>query len=118
MNHESAPARRTRANRATRAQGKIAAQYDALDQSGEAIVALLQQAATLSNENCDRAMSLAHKLSIQLRAAEDRIKQLQAELAQSQDRSARAEKWLSRIYQEIEQKLISPRANSQQAARH
>ncbi|MET0632429.1 MAG: hypothetical protein ABWY92_16350 [Xanthobacteraceae bacterium] len=91
---------------------------DALDQSGEAIVALLQQAATLSNENCDRAMSLAHKLSIQLRAAEDRIKQLQAELAQSQDRSARAEKWLSRIYQEIEQKLISPRANSQQAARH
>jgi hypothetical protein len=54
---------------------------DALDQSGEAIVALLQQAATLSNENCDRAMSLAHRLSIQLRAAEDRIKQLQAELA-------------------------------------
>ena len=91
---------------------------DALDQSGEAIVALLQQAATLSNENCDRAMSLAHRLSIQLRAAEDRIKQLQAELAQSQDRSARAEKWLTRIYQEIEQKLISPRANSQQAARH
>ena len=91
---------------------------DALDQSGEAIVALLQQAATLSNENCDRAMSLAHRLSIQLRAAEDRIKQLQAELAQSQDRSARAEKWLSRIYQEIEQKLISPRANSQHAARH
>jgi hypothetical protein len=43
---------------------------------------------------------------------------LQAELQQFQDRSARAEKWLSRIYQEIEQKLISPRANSQQAARH
>jgi hypothetical protein len=91
---------------------------DALDQSGEAIVALLQQAANLSNESCDRAMSLAHRLSIQLRAAEDRIKHLQAELQQFQDRSARAEKWLSRIYQEIEQKLISPRANSQQAARH
>jgi hypothetical protein len=91
---------------------------DPLDRSGEAIVALLQQAANLSNESCDRAMSLAHRLSIQLRAAEDRIKQLQVELAQLQDRSARAEKWLSRIYQEIEQKLISPRANSQQAARH
>src|SRR5262245_5666261 len=91
---------------------------DALDQSGEAIVALLQQAAKLSNESCDRAMGLAHKLSIQLRAAEDRIKHLQAELQQSQDRAARAEKWLSRIYLEIEEKLISPRTNSQQVARH
>jgi replicative superfamily II helicase len=90
---------------------------DGLDQSGEAIVALLQQAANLANENCDRAMSLAHKLSIQLRAAEDRVKHLQAELQQSQDRSARAEKWLNRIYREIEDKLISPRTNSQ-AARH
>ncbi|HZN31700.1 MAG TPA: hypothetical protein VFB68_02080 [Xanthobacteraceae bacterium] len=90
---------------------------DPLDQSGQAIVTLLQQAANLSNENCDRAMGLAHKLSIQLRAAEDRINHLQTELEQSLDRTARAEKWLMRIYQEIEEKLISPRGSSQQASR-
>ena len=47
---------------------------DALDQSAEAIVVLPQQAANLSNERCDRAMGLAHKLSIQLRAGEDRVR--------------------------------------------
>jgi hypothetical protein len=48
-------------------------------QSGQAIVALLQQAANLSNQQCERAMDMAHKLGMQLRAAEDRIKHLQAE---------------------------------------
>ena len=86
---------------------------DPLDQSGQAIVSLLQQAANLSNENCDRAMGLAHKLSIQLRAAEDRINNLQTELEQSLDRAARAEKWLMRIYQEIEEKHISSRGSQQ-----
>ena len=39
-----------------------------VDEAGEAIIAKLQKAADLSNENCDRAMKLAHKLSMQLRA--------------------------------------------------
>jgi hypothetical protein len=52
---------------------------DALDQFGQAIIALLQQAANLSNQQCERAMDMAHKLGMQLRAAEDRIKHLQAE---------------------------------------
>jgi hypothetical protein len=42
-------------------------------------------------------------------AAEGRIDQLQAELERSQDRAARAEKWLAQIYQEIEKKLIHSR---------
>ena len=33
-----------------------------VDEAGEAIIAKLQKAADLSNENCDRAMMLAHKL--------------------------------------------------------
>jgi|SRR5262245_3897507 len=45
---------------------------DALDQAGQAIVALLQHAAKVSNEACDRAMGAADKLSIQLREADDR----------------------------------------------
>jgi hypothetical protein len=82
---------------------------DPTDQSGRAVVAMLQQAANLSNENCDRAMSLAHKLSIQLRAAEDRINQLQADVEHFQHRAAHAENWLRMIEKEIEKKLLAPR---------
>ena len=91
---------------------------DALDHAGQAILTLLQQAANLSNEQCERAMSLAHKLSIQLRAAEDQNKHLQVERDQLQNRAERAEEWLKRVYHEIEEKLISPRAGSHQASRH
>ena len=45
-----------------------------------ALVAKLQQAAKLANENCDRAMALAHKLSTQLREAQSRINQLELEV--------------------------------------
>jgi hypothetical protein len=79
---------------------------DSLDQSGQAIVVLVQEAVNLSNETCDRANELAGKLSLQLHVAEDRINQLQGEIEQAQGRAARAEKWLTRIYQEIEEKLI------------
>src|SRR6516164_6364839 len=44
-----------------------------------ALVAKLQQAAKLANENCDRALALAHKLSAQLREAQSRINQLELE---------------------------------------
>jgi hypothetical protein len=39
------------------------------DDSGRAIVALLQKAAGMMEKDCARAMDLAHKLSSQLRAA-------------------------------------------------
>jgi chemotaxis protein histidine kinase CheA len=41
------------------------------------VVARLQQAANLANENCDRATALAHTLSAQLRDAQFRINQLE-----------------------------------------
>jgi DNA repair ATPase RecN len=96
---------------------------DTLDQVGQAIVGLLQHAANVSNEacgralgavdklsirlrdaedRCDRAVSAAEKLSNELRGANDRINQLQAELKLYHDRAERAEKWLTRIYQEID----------------
>ena len=83
-----------------------------LDEAGQAIVAKIQKAAELANENCDRAMTLAHKLSMELRAAEDRINQLEAEVQLFRDRAARAEGWLQTIYKEIEEKLIAPRSAS------
>jgi hypothetical protein len=50
---------------------------DPIDQAGHALVAMLRAAASISTENVERAMTVAHKLSLQLRAAEDRIAQLQ-----------------------------------------
>jgi predicted component of type VI protein secretion system len=85
---------------------------DTMDQSGQTIVSMLEKAADLSNENCDRAMTLAHKLSIQLRAAEEQIGELQREVAHFQDRASRAETWMALIQKEIEEKLLAPRGNN------
>lgn len=83
-----------------------------VEEAGRAIIAKIQKAADLSNENCDRAMALAHKLAIELRAAEDRMNQLEAEVELFRDRAVRAEGWLQRIQKEIEEKLIAPRSPS------
>jgi len=64
-----------------------------VEEAGEAIIAKLQKAADLSNENCDRAMKLAHKLSMELRAAEDRINQLEAEVELFRHRAVLRRKW-------------------------
>ena len=73
------------------------------DDSGRTIVALLQRAADMANEDCKRAMDLAHKLSFQLRASEERLREAEAEAAHFRDRAARAEAWLVRIHNEVEQ---------------
>src|SRR5436190_23159615 len=79
------------------------------DEAGQAVIAQIRKAAELATENCDRAMALAHKLAMQLRAAEDKNIQLEAEVAVFRDRATRAESWLQTIHSEIEQKLIVPR---------
>ncbi|HKA79597.1 MAG TPA: hypothetical protein VKD43_06160 [Xanthobacteraceae bacterium] len=73
------------------------------DDSGRTIVALLQKAADMAKEDCARAMDLAHKLSFQLRAAEERLREAEADVAHFRDRAARAEQWLLRIHNEVEQ---------------
>ena len=83
-----------------------------VEEVGQAIVTKIQRAVDLSNENCDRALALAHKLSMQLRTAEDRISQLEAEVELFRDRAARAERWLQTIQKEIEERLIAPRSAS------
>src|SRR5258706_2590203 len=79
------------------------------DEAGQAVIAQIRKAAELANENCDRAMALAHKLAMQLRAAEDQMTQLEAEVALFRDRATRAGR-LQTIHSEIEQKLIAPRS--------
>jgi chromosome segregation ATPase len=78
-----------------------------IDATGRGVVAMLQEAATISSENVERAMTVAHKLSIQLRAAEDRIKQLEDEVKHLESRATSAEQWLAIIKKEIEDKLMS-----------
>jgi hypothetical protein len=48
-------------------------------------------------------MDLAHKLSFQLRAAEERARDADAEAAHFRERAERAEAWLVRIHGEVEQ---------------
>src|SRR6476620_11932094 len=83
-----------------------------LDDAGQAIVAQIRTAADLAKEDCDRAMSLAHKLSMELRAAEDRTQQMAREVEHWRDRAARAEQSLRTIQQEIEEKLLTPTSSS------
>jgi hypothetical protein len=54
-------------------------------------------------------MALAHKLAMQLRAAEDRINRLERDAALFRERAARAEGWLQTIYKEIEENPIAVR---------
>jgi hypothetical protein len=87
---------------------------DPLDRSGQTIITLLHQAADIAKGNCDRAMDMAHKLSLQLRAAEDRVKELEMEARYYQDRAHRAEKWLAHISQEIETRFFERAGVTQQ----
>jgi hypothetical protein len=49
---------------------------------------------------------MAQKLSHQLRAAEDRIAELEAEIGIYREKTERAEQWLHKVYTEIEERLI------------
>jgi hypothetical protein len=72
------------------------------DDSGRAIVALLHKAAEMAKNDCARALDLGHKLSSQLRAAEERARELEIEAAHYRERATRAEDWLRRIHNEVE----------------
>jgi hypothetical protein len=73
------------------------------DDSGRTIIALLQKAAGMAKDDCARAMDVAHKLSFQLHAAEERAREAEAEVARFRERANRAEAWLLRIQSEAEQ---------------
>jgi hypothetical protein len=78
-----------------------------LDSAGQAILKLLHRAAGAAEANGRQALETAQRLSSQLRAAEDRIGELEAEVRSYREKSERAEEWLNRIYKEIENRLIS-----------
>jgi len=89
---------------------------DPHDQAGHSVIGMLEQAAAVAAENCQHAVDVAHKISLKLRAAEDRIKDLEAEMVHYRERAARAERWLLRISQEIEQRFLDAKADRSRPA--
>src|ERR1700733_5588346 len=79
---------------------------DQLDRAGQTILQLLNKAAGVAEENSRHALDMAQKLSHQLRAAEDRVAELEAEVELYRDKADRAEQWLHKVYTEIEERFI------------
>ena len=79
---------------------------DQLDKAGETILGLLHEAAGVAEANSQRAIELAQKFSHQLRAAEDRIAELEAEVDMYREKADHAEQWLHRVYTEIEDRFL------------
>jgi hypothetical protein len=79
---------------------------DQLDKAGQTILQMLHRAAGIAEENSRQALETAQKLSHQLRATENRVAELEAEVATYQERAERAEQWLHRVYTEIEDRFL------------
>jgi len=89
-------------------QQKRRAEFEPIDRAGHAVIALLQKAADIAEENIERAMTVAHRLGLELRTAEDRIRELEGEVERLESRATRAEQWLGTIKKEIEDTIIAP----------
>ena len=89
-------------------QQKRQAELEPIDRAGHAVIALLQKAADIAEENIERAMTVAHRSGLELRTAEDRIRELEGEVERLESRATRAEQWLDTIKKEIEDTLITP----------
>jgi len=89
---------------------KSAARTDAGDSveiAGQTIIELLNQAVEAADANIKHALDVAQKLSRELRIAEERIIDLEADVRSYKDRAERAEQWLNNIASEIEQKFFA-----------
>ena len=84
---------------------------DPLDAAGQHTVDLLHRAAVSAAANYQQAIEVADKLSDQLRANEDRIRELEAKVRYHHEKADRAEKWLYQISIQIEQQFFGSDAN-------
>ena len=91
------------------------AEADLLDRAGDAILGLVNRAASTAEADLQAAREVAEKLADQLRAVQNQISNLEADVRYYQDRTDRAEKWLHQISSEIEQRFFG--ANDGRSAR-
>jgi uncharacterized NAD(P)/FAD-binding protein YdhS len=80
--------------------------YRQLDQTGQTILQLLNKAANVAEQNSRHAIDAAQRLSHQLRAAEQRIAELEAEVDAYREQAERAEQWLSAVHAHIEKQFL------------
>jgi chromosome segregation ATPase len=79
---------------------------DPLDAAGHHTMDLLHRAAVAAEANYQQAIGAVDKLSAQLRANEDRIRELETKVRYHHERADRAEKWLYQISMQIEQQFF------------
>jgi hypothetical protein len=99
MSPEIVPLREGEMNQATK-----------IDKAGETILQLLSKAADVAEQNSRHAIDTAQRLSHQLRAAEDRVAELEVEVQAHRERADRAEQWLHKVYIEIEDRFLKRNA--------
>ena len=87
-----------------------------LDKAGQTILQLLNKAADVAEQNSRHAIDTAQRLSHQLRAAEDRIAELEAEVEAYRQQADRAEQWLHKVYTEIEDRFLDRDKNARRRA--
>ena len=68
-----------------------------LDSAGQAVLKLLHKAAGVAEANSRHALETTQKLSRQLREAENRIEELEAEVQLYREKAERADQWLHKI---------------------
>jgi outer membrane PBP1 activator LpoA protein len=91
---------------ASAVKSTTSASVDQLDSAGQTILQLLNRAANVAEQNSKHAIDMAQKLAHELRAAQQRISELEAEVMAYQNQAERAEQWLHKVYTEIEDRFL------------
>src|SRR5690349_2776620 len=79
---------------------------DPIDQAAQAILGLVHRTAADAEAKNKQILGKRQGLSGDLRAAEGRIRELEAQVQHHEQRADRAEKWLYRIAMEMEQQFL------------
>jgi predicted RNase H-like nuclease (RuvC/YqgF family) len=87
--------------------------HDQPDLTGQKVLSLVHQASDLAGGNSRYAVEIAKKLSDQLCKAENRVEELEARITDLEaevkfyrDKSEKAELWLGKISNEIQERVL------------
>ena len=98
----------------TSSEPKLNSRAEVVDRAAQTILGTINRAATTVQASYRQGLEINSKLATQLRAAEQRISELEVKARYHEDRADRAEKWLYQISVEIEQKFLGRDAENSQ----
>jgi hypothetical protein len=78
---------------------------DSMDSAGRAALDLINRAAVSAKESSDQAHATMQELSLQLLAANSRIKELEGQVGHYRVRAEQAERWFATISAEIQRQF-------------